>query len=64
MPRADKIAFQAVQPALPADRRGLEIDAQLLVHAFDDFRRVDPGKYRIPAPGSGLSEDRPRTQLI
>ena len=41
--RTGKIAFQAVQYALPAGRRGLEIDAQLLVHALDDFRRVDPG---------------------
>jgi hypothetical protein len=32
--RTSKIAFQALQFAFPASRRGLQIDAQLLVHAM------------------------------
>ena len=36
---------------LPAGCRGLEIDAQLLVHPFDDFRRVDS---RVGALHRGL----------
>ena len=40
--RTGEIAFQAVEIALPALCRGLEIDTQFPVHAFDDVRSVDP----------------------